>query len=281
MRKATAWAGAVALGVSVVSIGPAGADVTYRVRPGDTLTSVAARLGVTPARLAAANAIPDPDHVRAGLVLTLSSGSYRVRRGDTLSGIAPMLGISESSLAAANRLPDPDLIMAGSTLVLPRPAAAARAPLASPAAAAPRTTASPSPPPEAATVAVPWRCPVAGSHFVDDFGYVRLDGTPHQGVDVFAPGGTPVVAPVGGMVAEYPNTLGGKAFQLWGRDGNRYYGAHLSAYGHTGWVTAGTVIGYVGNTGDAVGGPTHLHFELHPGGGPAASPYPFLAQACR
>jgi murein DD-endopeptidase MepM/ murein hydrolase activator NlpD len=89
-----------------------------------------------------------------------------------------------------------------------------------------------------------------------------------------------------------------------GRDGY-VYNAHLSAYGPLGDVKAGDIIGYVGNTGDARGGPMHDHFEWHPyagqtipdasgnpwtspygyvtigSGDPAAvDPYPFLLQAC-
>jgi murein DD-endopeptidase MepM/ murein hydrolase activator NlpD len=124
-------------------------------------------------------------------------------------------------------------------------------------------------------------CPVQGPHsFSDDFGAPRGGGRTHQGNDIFAPRGTPVVTPVTGTVVDRSNSLGGLAVHITGDDGNFYYGAHLSGYAATGHLAAGTVIGYVGNTGDAAGGPTHLHFEIHPHGGAAVDPYPTLVKYC-
>jgi murein DD-endopeptidase MepM/ murein hydrolase activator NlpD len=126
-----------------------------------------------------------------------------------------------------------------------------------------------------------WICPVQGPHsFSNDWGQPRPGGRTHQGNDILAPRGTPVVASVSGVATANSNSLGGIAYFLHGVDGNTYYGAHLQGYGQLGNVQAGTVIGYVGNTGDAAGGPTHLHFEIHPGGGPAVNPYPTLVKYC-
>ena len=64
---------------------------------------------------------------------------------------------------------------------------------------------------------------------------------------------------------------------------DRYYYAHLSAYENegVGWVGAGTVIGYIGNTGDAIHTPPHLHFEAHPSGyGNPINPYPLVVGSC-
>ena len=113
-------------------------------------------------------------------------------------------------------------------------------------------------------------CPVAGlTSFTDTWLAPRPGGRQHKGVDIFADDGTPVVAPVDGAVDLGEDALGGLSFRLWGDDGNFYYGAHLAGFAHTsGHVVAGTVIGYVGRTGNAVGTQAHLHFEIHPGRSP-------------
>ena len=125
-------------------------------------------------------------------------------------------------------------------------------------------------------------CPVRGSgYFADDFGAPRYAGGyhPHQGNDIFAPAGTPIVAPFDGVALRTPNVLGGNAVKVLGQFGY-VYNAHLAAYGKTGPVRMGEIVGYVGNTGDALGGPPHDHFEWHPAGGPAIDPFPFLLEVC-
>jgi murein DD-endopeptidase MepM/ murein hydrolase activator NlpD len=129
--------------------------------------------------------------------------------------------------------------------------------------------------------AAPWQCPVpSGSSFVDSWGQARSGGRRHKGVDMMASQGTPVVAPVSGTVTFRGNSLGGLSFHLDGDDGNYYFGTHLSKYGdQDGHVSAGTVIGYVGETGNA--STPHLHFEIHLGGqGNAVNPYPAVATFC-
>ncbi len=101
----------------------------------------------------------------------------------------------------------------------------------------------------------------------------------HEGVDIFAPRGTPVVAVTNGYITRTGNSgLGGK--QVWQRDGvfgQSYYYAHLdSIIAFDGQqVKAGDTLGLVGSTGNAEGGAPHLHFGIYTRGG-AVNPYPFI-----
>lgn len=114
--------------------------------------------------------------------------------------------------------------------------------------------------------------PVAGENsYGDDYGAPRAGTGWHQGNDVFASVGTPVVAVADGTISKVGwNTLGGNRLWLTDGAGTAYYYAHLSAYAPVAFdgsrVRAGEVVGYVGNTGQAATTPPHLHFEVHPGG---------------
>jgi peptidoglycan LD-endopeptidase LytH len=126
-----------------------------------------------------------------------------------------------------------------------------------------------------------WVCPVQGPRsFTNDWGQPRSGGRRHQGTDILSPRGTPVVASVAGTVRHHNSRLGGLSYYLKGDDGNTYFGTHLASYGASGRVSAGTVVGTIGNSGNASGGPPHLHFEIHPGGGGPTNPYPTLRANC-
>jgi len=101
----------------------------------------------------------------------------------------------------------------------------------------------------------------------------------HQGIDIFAPTGTPIRAPFDGLAVTADNTLGGIAVKVYG-DAGYVYNAHLSAYGQLGRVEAGEIIGFVGNTGNAINSVPHDHFEFHPGDGEAVNPFVFLNAVC-
>jgi murein DD-endopeptidase MepM/ murein hydrolase activator NlpD len=141
--------------------------------------------------------------------------------------------------------------------------------------------------------------PVVGpTQYQDDFGDPRGNHT-HQGNDIMAARGAPVVAVEPGKARIYRgSSSAGCMLYFYGDSGTVYYYIHLNddltkkddnkatdcrkgvAYAknlrNDQHVRAGALIGYVGNSGDARGISPHLHFELHPNGGRARSPYPWL-----
>ncbi|HAS11029.1 MAG TPA: hypothetical protein DCS55_11020 [Acidimicrobiaceae bacterium] len=121
--------------------------------------------------------------------------------------------------------------------------------------------------------------------FIDSWGYPRMMGTEyehgHQGVDIMAPFDTPLYAVERGIVTRLgTDVLGGTKLWLKGQSGTYYYYAHLASYAEDmaegAVVSAGDVVGFVGDTGNAQGGAPHLHFQVHPGGGEAVNPYGLL-----
>lgn len=125
--------------------------------------------------------------------------------------------------------------------------------------------------------------PVAGAHhYTDDWGTPRSGGRTHQGNDIFGAKGTPLVAVDDGYLTDATNALGGVSLNLKSRtDMARYYYAHLDSVEGSlpRNVNAGDVIGYLGDSGNAKGTSPHLHFEVHPLGGAAVDPYPYLKAA--
>ena len=126
-----------------------------------------------------------------------------------------------------------------------------------------------------------WLCPVEGPvAFGNTWGEPRSGGRRHEGVDMIGDRGLPLVAVVDGFAQQGFNELGGSTVSLTGADGNRYYYAHLDTYAAAGQVSAGTVVGYLGDTGNAKFSIPHLHFEIHPGGGVAVNPYATVLAHC-
>jgi hypothetical protein len=141
--------------------------------------------------------------------------------------------------------------------------------------------------------------PIVGKvAYIDDFGQPRLGGA-HQGNDIMAAKKSPAVAAEGGKVKYWTTSRSaGCMLYLYGESGTTYYYIHLNndltmrndnkgkcvkgtAYtvANGAKVATGQQIAYVGDSGDADGGNSHLHFEVHPGGGKAVSPYPYLQKA--
>jgi murein DD-endopeptidase MepM/ murein hydrolase activator NlpD len=119
--------------------------------------------------------------------------------------------------------------------------------------------------------------------YVDTWGAARSGGRSHQGTDVMAPHGARVFAIVNGVVSrESSSTNGGIQLYLQGDNGIEYFYAHLSGYAVAAGtrVRAGQLVAYNGQTGNARFTAPHVHFEVHPGGGAAVNPYPYLRRVC-
>ena len=131
----------------------------------------------------------------------------------------------------------------------------------------------------------------APTSFTSDFNEGRSGGRLHAGNDLFAERGAPLVAVDDGQVRSGRDPLGGNILNLYANDGTRYYYAHLDAFAD-GTATlidppaprmarAGEIVGFLGNTGNAKTTVPHVHFEIHPGNGPAIDPVPALQSAPR
>ena len=128
-------------------------------------------------------------------------------------------------------------------------------------------------------------CPVGSPRtYSDTWGAPRSGGRSHLGTDIMASRGTPSYAYEDGVITRLTSSsLGGITLYMRGASGNEYYYAHLNGYaagiGAGQSVSAGKLIAYVGDTGNARGIP-HVHFEVRPGGGSNVNPYPYAYRAC-
>jgi murein DD-endopeptidase MepM/ murein hydrolase activator NlpD len=143
--------------------------------------------------------------------------------------------------------------------------------------------------------------PVVGEvSYTDDFGDAR-GASKHEGNDLMAPKRATAVAAEGGTVTFWTTSASaGCMLYLHGDSGTTYWYIHLNndrtlrndnrgkcvagtAYAkglHEGdHVEAGQAVGYVGDSGDANGIASHLHFEIHPKNGKAVDPFPYLQRA--
>jgi LysM repeat protein len=224
------------------------------VQRGETLDSIAGHYsGVSPDDIAVANGISN-GKVYTGTRLFLDgpsfvgtgsggAGNYVVKSGDRLGDIAARHGTNISTLADLNGLSDVNMIRSGQTLAVPGGSS--------------------------------WVCPVDGGRYFNDWGFPRGGSRFHEGNDLFAAKGTPVRAPVSGTIELIEGTIGGLQFNLYGSDGIKYLGSHLDAAGETGDVSAGDIVGYVGNSGNAKSTTPHLHFGMYRDG-VAINPHPTL-----
>lgn len=136
-------------------------------------------------------------------------------------------------------------------------------------------------------------CPVegavAGRDFTNDWGYPRSGGRSHQGNDIFANRGRPVIAIDDGTVVrmhanEASGGLGGVSITYRTSDGSEWYNAHLesisSGLSVGSRVSAGEQVGTVGNSGNARTTPPHDHLGRRYNGS-WVNPYPTISKLCR
>lgn len=123
--------------------------------------------------------------------------------------------------------------------------------------------------------------PLPNRHLTDTWGGARSEGRSHEGIDIFAPRGTPIQTTTQGVVHKVGNdSLGGRVVVVVGPGGAGHYYAHLEDFADISpndWVEAGDVIGYVGDSGNAKGTPPHVHYGIYIKG-QAVNPYPLLQQ---
>lgn len=241
----------------------------YLVQSGDTLSSIAASfVGMRTEDIAFANGLGGDGDLQVGATIVIpvlerntrvvvspdafkanNETFYTVTEGETMTSIAEKFGVDVNQLAELNGIGDIRFVAVGHVLEIP---------------------------------ANRWVCPLPDAIFINDWGFPRTGGRTHEGNDLFVAIGTPIAAPVAGVLTNKEGPVGGLQFNLVGDDGVTYIGSHLSGFGTEGRVNPGDVIGYVGDSGNAAGAKPHLHFEMHPGGLDApVNPYPTLVRACR
>ena len=118
--------------------------------------------------------------------------------------------------------------------------------------------------------------------FVDSWHDGRSGGRLHVGVDIVGPKGLAIYAVTDGTITKMygaESKLSGNALRLTAADATYFFYAHLDSFAPGlavgSVVKAGQIVGYMGATGNA-GGNSHLHFEIHPGGGDPVNPYPVV-----
>ena len=121
---------------------------------------------------------------------------------------------------------------------------------------------------------------IRASRIADTWGGARSGGRKHQGVDIFAKRGTPVLSATRGVVSSVNDYgIGGKHVWVIGPGGERHYYAHLDGFApgiaRFDLVEVGGLLGFVGDTGNARGTPPHLHYGIYAMSG-AYNPWPLL-----
>ncbi|WP_409342050.1 LysM peptidoglycan-binding domain-containing protein [Paenibacillus sp. MBLB4367] len=241
---------------------------SYTVQPGDSLYKIAAKQGTTTTKLKSDNGLTS-DMIMPGQVLNVSGpGTYTVRNGETMWIISQKLGVSLEALIAANKqIWNPNYIEAGYILNIPSRGSAGQSQTQAP--AKPQTFADgffPLPKGTYETLSNNY----ADERYWTGNGYEERK---HEGVDIFAPKGTPIYSAAAGEVINYGwNQMGGWRLTVRVDGSTVFYYAHMSAYapgmGKGAKIAKGQLIGYVGSTGYGPEGTDdqfvpHLHFGIY------------------
>jgi murein DD-endopeptidase MepM/ murein hydrolase activator NlpD len=235
---------------------PNASILSYTVKQGDTVQSIATVLGVSARDLRASNEIIGEEEPRVGRVFYATTGGlvHTVKAGQTLSDISATYDVPSSAITLANGLNSDSPMFAGTRLAIP----AADSAFWYTVTALSRGT----------MAQFIW--PSQGA-VVSAFGWrqhpVRQVRHHHDGIDIDVPEGSTVYASAGGKVTSYSEEPAGYGNVLILEHGGGFY----TLYGHlksvlvtTGqYIEKGQPVAISGNTGISAG--PHLHFELRNG----------------
>lgn len=231
------------------------------VKPGDTITRIAARTGASVEDIARINGLKPPYIVKAGQKLTIPGGRYhRVRRGETGIAIARAYGTSWSQIIALNKLGEPYQLREGQRLLLPDVAITTPVPTRLPP-AAPATASTPSAPP-------PGSLEARASRFRIDIDDIVTGGEPALADNAKPappsasptrplPPTVPVAAPTGAFTGQFSWPVKGRILRPFGNLGNGRHndGINIAApWGSPILAAADGVVAYVGTEVAIYGG---------------------------
>ncbi len=244
--------------------------VEYEVAPGDTVSTIAERFGISAETVLWANSLSNVNLLKIGqtlLILPTDGLVHTVVKGDTLLSIALRYGVDTESILGypANDVRNADSLSIGQELVIPggkMPSTRTAAASSSRGGTRAADTASPAP----AQVAPPsgnFAWPVGGR-------ITQYFNASHDAIDLAAPLGTPVVATDGGVVVDLQQLTWGLGWYVTINHGNGYTStySHLGSFGVSAGqrVSQGQVVGRIGMTGLTTG--PHLHFIVRRNGVP-------------